>query len=269
MRKALLLALLTACAACSGNKAGVCVTDNDCYFGEVCRDDGYCGSPIVAIDTGQGADTGAESDGSTATDGSMSNSTPDSGGDHDDAAANDTGSNVPDSGGGDMGAAGACIVDPFDVCQDDEDPDNNSFPGVAFAPMTRGCQSSGFVPLDETVSGRQCALDPEDQYYITVVECDADQPGMIIEATLDVKDDCDPDLIFFDVEQIGTSCANPNSDSDKQLRCETLPDGRRRISVIWPGQNVPSVASIRYSIQTPDHQDVQFDYDLHVVIREP
>ncbi len=261
MRTLVLAALLL--VGCS--QADPCVTSSDCFSGETCND-GFCGAPQSALNAmsgdmpisdrddgpGPGPDQGVPpgNDMSVAT----NNVTrPDLGTDPD-------GSTVVDD---------VCVVDPFGICEDDEDSNNNDFPGVAFATMTRGCQSSGFVPLDATVSGRQCALDPEDQYYLTVVECDADEPGMIIEATLDVKDDCDPALIWFDVESIGTSCADPNPDSNKLLRCETLVTGERKISIIWPGSSVPVVGSIRFSLQTPDRQDLQFDYDLRIVVREP
>ena len=275
MRAIMLLAIAALLAACS-NKGDPCVTSNDCFFGEVCGPDGFCAAPQddwvndTPNNTSMDASGGVDSTTDSAGVGDMDRPQDDAGPAPDMDVVDPDMTMDPDFARPDMSMPDdMCVVDPFDVCEDDEDPDNNAFPGVALTPMTRGCQPSGFVPLDMTISGRQCALDPEDQYYITVVECDADEPGMIIEATLSVAQDCNPDLIWFDVESIGTSCADPDPDSDLTLRCETLTNGDRRISVIWPGSSVPVVGSIRYSIQTPDRTDLQFDYDLRVVIREP
>lgn len=253
-------------SGCTGS-ADACVDDDDCFYGETCQS-GRCAVARPATDVGADASRPREATGDMGS--------PDvrrGEGDADDVARDvgrtaDDGALPPDATSPDLPPV-ACIADPFAACTDDEDPDNNDFPGQSITNMTRGCQSSGFVPLDVTITGRQCPLDPEDQYSLLVVECDEDEPGMIIEATLDVKDDCAPDLIHFDVEGIGTTCADPNPDSDLTLRCETLADGRRQIAVLWPGSSNAVVASIRWSIQTPDRNDVEFDYDLRVVVREP
>lgn len=255
-----MLGMLLMLAGCTG-QGDPCVTDGDCFRGEACIN-GFCGAPNTEVENNVSMDAGDnnttdDADGQTP---NNANNQPDG----------DAGNPGPDGGDeGDAGSMGACFGDPFGVCEDDENPSNNSFPGAAFDPMTRGCQPSGFVPLDLTISGRQCPLDPEDQYYLTIVECDEDEPGMIIELTLDIKDECDADSIFFDVESIGTSCADPDPESDVQIQCETLATGERKITTIWPGMSSPRVGSIRWSIQTPDRNDVQFDYDLRAVVREP
>lgn len=254
-------------AGCSSSDKTQCVSDHDCYQGEVCRSDGYCGTPIPTVTTDAGGDQGGQqSGGDTATTSSGSDTGGSTTADMGTTQHADIGSAM-DAGGTDTGpdaAMQACVVDPFVQCTDNENPDNNSFPGQYFDTMTRGCQSSGFVSMDKTVSGRICALDPADIYEFTYVECDQTEPGFVVEATLTVKDGCDPSLIHFDVGGIGPTCDNP----DNTISCTTLADGSQQIKILFPGTSNPIVNGIRFYIDTYDRMDVQFDYDLHIVVRQ-
>lgn len=251
-------------AAC--NSGGTpCNSDADCFAGEVCRADGYCGDPVVTVG---GGDTGAgEGDASGDRNGDASTQR--------DAGTRDDGTPDPlDMGGGtdttvspdvtppvDM-AVPACFGDPFVACMDEEDPDNNSFPGERAEARSKGCLSTGFEGMDITISGRMCPLDPMDMYEFTFIECYVDEGSFVVEAILDVKDDCDPDTILFDVGGVGTC-----DSGDPNIRCETLADGKRRIQVLFPGESNPVVGGIRFKIETPDRMDLLFDYDLRLIVR--
>lgn len=265
MKSSLLtVVLVLLVAGCSGGERE-CSTTSDCFAGEVCRADETCGDPIEdagrdsADDDSDAADAAGGDDTSTADTGEEDASSADT------STGDDAGGD-PDASvdaGTDAAPTGPCYWDPFDACEDDEDPDNNAFPGEMVTNMSRGCVNDEFKPMDMTISGRICPLDPMDMYGFTFVECFADDPGFVIEAILDVADDCDPDDIVFDVSGIGETCADPGS----QVQCETLGDGRRRIRVLFPGEDNASVGSIRFFVEAPERDDIEFEYDLQLVVR--
>jgi hypothetical protein len=244
--------------ACSP-KESRCISDLDCFAGEVCTQGGVCGEPWSAdaatADT-RGSDAVVTDDAASRADA----------GNPVDAARADDVAAAADGGldAADVGPTGPCVADPFEPCEDDEDADNNSFPGERVSNMTYGCQSDGFESLNTTISGRMCPLDPMDMYGFNIVECYEDEGGFVIEATLDVKGDCDPDTIHFDVGGVGATCADPG----EKVQCETLADGRRRIQVLFPGETNPVVGGIRFSVETPDREDIEFDYDLELAVRQ-
>lgn len=265
---ALSVALLTT-VACGGGREPCVVTD-DCFRGEVCAADGFCALPSDPSDAARddqategdvGSDPEDASRGPDANSSSESDATvrpgPDSGGGADggdDAAQGNGDASLP-----------ACYADPFDTCADPENSNNNSFPGETVSPMTRGCQSSGFVPMDITIDGVMCPLDPMDMYGFNFVECDADEPGFVIEAILDVKDDCDPSLIRFDFSGVASGGCES---TDSRVRCQTLPDGRRSIQILMPGDSNPVVGGIRFVVETPDRMDLRYDYSLQLIVRQ-
>lgn len=158
--------------------------------------------------------------------------------------------------------AGACSGDQRDACVDNDD---------CFA--SEVCLPQGFCgnpPGVETDAGGSDAAPADDADHATGDDVSTPDGGTSNDdASQEDADAGTDDLIHFDVEGIGTSCADPDPDDDQTIRCETLADGSQRISILWPGQSNPVVGGIRFSIQTPDRMDVQFDYDLHLILREP
>jgi hypothetical protein len=254
MKRAILQLLLVASVAgCSSNNESLCVIDEDCFAGEVCRADGTCGDPSGGADGGE-ADSGSQDLG---------------GSDGTDTGGQDDGGNArADSGADagtdpDQGPVAHCIVDPFTAICDRPD-DNDSFAEyLSFEPRPPGCQDGGdeLETNSLTVTDLQmCAGETRDRYTTNLVPCDT--KSFFVEVTITPQQPCDPDEYSFNVSVQGNDCEEPGGN----VQCTTEADGSKKVTaIVDPSQQVES-ASI--TIGKPLSDDVQFDYDLEIVVRE-
>lgn len=266
---ALFGALLVSLLSCSGGEE-TCSLDEDCFAGEVCLDEGVCGPNPDGEDAGGGGDD---------TDGGENGETSDGGGD-DTSNGSDDGGGDDHGGGGDGGGTDTssmeCVVDPFTATC--ELPDEND----DFADYVRmegecddgscglpGCSEGwdDFVGGQTTIEHVQmCANEHTDRYSTNLIPCD--NKSFVVEATMRTTQACDPSLYSFNMRVQGFDCID-NVDPDtmmERVRCETLPDGSKRVTAfVMPSISV-GVANLY--VEERGEPNVQFDYEIDIVVRE-
>jgi hypothetical protein len=242
------------CAACADEDAP-CATDDDCFSGEVCRADNTCGDPNSGGGMDAGYDDATPYDAATATDlgQDLSNDT---------SRATDVGQDAGTDAAVDQGNGGVCIVDPFTATCDRPD-ENDTFPEyVDFDPRPPGCQDGAdeLETNEVTLTNLQlCANETADLYTTNLVTCDT--KSFFVEAYVVPTQACDPALYSLDISVQGNSCDEPNG----MVQCTTLADGGKKVVArVEPSRQV---ISARVTLE-PTEDDVQFDYDLRVVVRE-
>ncbi len=236
-RAPIILVLCALALAGCGNGDATCSTNADCFKGEVCSADDVCV-----------ADPDAPSNNGT------SNASPNSSPNGETNGA--TGTN------GKPDVEGVCIVDPFTATCDMPDDNDSTGEYIRMEPGPPGCDGSGneFAGNEVTVEGLQmCATETRDIYDTNLIPCD--DKTFVIEVTLTPKQDCDPDRYALDVNVQGNDCEEPND----RVRCETLEDGRKRVTAMVDPSISIAVAKMYIDKNV---ESMQFDYDLDIVVRE-
>ena len=254
----LCLAAVASITAACGNGDRSCVQDDDCFRGEVCIEQTCQAEPGTAANnttvspanntTVSPANKTSQNNQTTST----NNTTP----------LNNTTTNnstTPTSSNNTV-VAGQCKVDPFTaMCPAD---DNDSFWEYLQTETGRGCLGGGddfeggeFVLLDQVM----CPLEAADKFNTNLIPCD--NVTFVVEVTVTPQQSCNPDDWDFNMTLQGNDCIETND----KMRCETLPDGSKRATgFLEPSGSITSP----YIEITPVAENLQFDYDLKIIVRE-
>ncbi len=227
-----------------------CASSDDCFRGEACID-GECGTPPDGW-----VNNGAENNG----------------------VVIDTAQNNGNNGNNGVNPlpTGACLVDPFTATCDMPD-DNDSFSDYLKMEGDCGEENCGLpgcsAGWDKFVSGellveslQLCAAEERDRYSTNLIPCD--NKSFVVQATLTPRDQCPVENYSFDMGIQGYDCTNTAdaADQTERVRCEELDDGSKRVTTIVAPSNSIAVANFR--IEELDKSNVQFEYDLHILVRE-
>ncbi len=249
---AYLLPLILSLAGC-GDGANSCVTDDECFRGEVCVDK-VCEAPGSNNTAPNNMTPNNTTTNNTTPNNTPNNTTPNN------ATTNNTTNTTPNNTTPNNSITGMCKVDPFTaMCPAD---DNDDFWEYLFTETGRGCLGGGddwmggeFNLLNQTL----CPLEAADKFNTNLIPCD--NITFIVEVTVTPHQQCNPDDWGFNVRLQGNDCIETNG----KMRCETLADGSKRATGFLEPDN--SVTSPYIDI-TPIAENLQFDYDLQIIVRE-
>lgn len=167
---------------------------------------------------------------------------------------------------GDDAGALACTGDPFDTCEDPDEPNGDR--NDQWIDADRYASSVGCLAADDTVTelsqskaARMCPTDRGDFYGLTIVPCDT--ATLRLQVRLRMREACPADRYELQL-LFGGGVRECGSEFDGELvRC-TEDGGDRLIQLLIPPGN--SVQSWYFAVLT-HADDVLFDYDLEVSVR--
>lgn len=244
MGSKLIYAALVLLASACGSPNNACTTDSECFRGEVCVDE-QCQAPANNNTTAPVNNTSVTTTTTTTT----NNDTTQTQNNTSTSTTNET-----------VVTTGQCIVDPFTaMCPAD---DNDSFAEYVRTETGRGCLGGGdnfeggeFTLLDQVL----CPLEAADRYNTNLIPCD--NITFVVEVTVIPHESCSQDDWDFNMRLQGNDCIETNG----KMRCENLPDGSKRATGFLEPSN--SITSPYIDI-TPITENLQFTYDVKIVVRE-